>query len=627
MYPALILLVLISSGIITVFIYSISLKLHTLVPQKHPIDVKTTFIADSIPSKQTITESKVVAEKLNLERKIIAVSNTQSVSTIRQIIEKQGGKVVDTNQNILVVEIPKVVEKAINESLSNSQISTKIEVDYPTFLTADTPDWGVSRIKAPDVWQTTGGDGIRVAVIDTGVDYSHPDISGRYGGGYDTVGEDTNPFDDHGHGTHVSGIIVSDLNGSGMAGVAPRGQIVAVKALGADGSGYISDLVEAIDWAMKNNVQIINFSLGTTYDSQVLRDKINQAASQGIILVAAAGNTNGGALLYPAAYGSVISVAATTRNDSFASFSSVGAEIAAPGDGITSTVPGGGYATWSGTSMAAPHVTATVALMIANKQNNIREALHNTAIDLGPSGKDSYFGYGLVHAKPAALGEDTLAPAITFLTPENNANLNGKVEVKLSIQDEHKIKKATLFMNNQTLQSWDVDPYVYEWDTNTLADGEYILLVQAIDEFDNTGEAKITITKSKSASTPTPTLPITPKLTINPTSQISWQGKSQEVRQDANQPAQEHRQNHEHMPNNPGEAKQEQKDNPKPNEAASSPANETQSAPDVSNHNQRNQREENGQKETGQSEEHKKNVKGASTTYSFWQRILDIFGL
>jgi subtilisin family serine protease len=205
------------------------------------------------------------------------------------------------------------------------------------------------------------------------------------------INKTNDPFDDHGHGTHVAGIIAADLNNSGIAGAAPKARIYAIKALAADGTGYISDLITAIDWAITNNLQLLNFSLGTTYDSSLLRHKIQDAAGRGIIITAAAGNTNGGALLYPAAYNEVIAVSATDSKDNFASFSSLGAEVAAPGVSIRSTVPGGRYATWSGTSMAAPHVTATLALMLANGQLDVRQQLRDTATDLGPAGKDSYF--------------------------------------------------------------------------------------------------------------------------------------------------------------------------------------------------------------------------------------------
>lgn len=565
--------------------------------EKHEVRARDqqTFVTHTAPSEEVQVHTKVLAEKTNLERKLISPSSLSSVAQIKTIIQKHGGEIIETGANMVVANIPKDLEKSIEEELQKSKSIKTIEIDFPIHLAVDNLDWGVQRIKAPDVWPTTAADGMLIAVIDTGIDYTHQDLRDRYGGGYDIVNKDTDPFDDHGHGTHVSGIVASDLNGAGLAGVAPKAKILAIKALNNEGYGYISDLVEAIDYAMAHGAQIINYSLGTSSNSKTLEEKINQAAAKGIIQVAASGNTNGGSLLYPAAYGSVISVSATDSNDHFASFSSLGAELAAPGVAVSSTIPGGGYAAWSGTSMAAPHVTATVALMIANKQTNIRENLRNTAVDLGTKGQDSYFGYGLVHAKPAALGEDTLAPIVTFLEPENNAYINEAVTVRLDVQDEYEIKNVKLLINNQVVQEWSAEPYEYTWNIDGLAQGDYILLGQATDENDNIGEAQITVKISD--ITPTPTGVPTPML-----HQMKKQGESQSVRQDVNQEqAQQYRQDTENVPNNPQEAAQK-------SDTAQQAQPQSQ-APETTNVNERNQKPE----LPSQVQDKGKGVKGTST--------------
>lgn len=581
--------------------------------EKQQLTESKPFITNTALTGKTNVKNKVIAEKLDLERKIIKPTTPQKVAQITSIVKEQGGEILKSSPTLIVARIPKETEEKINQSLTATNSTKTIEVDYPTFLTADNPDWGVKRIKAPDVWDTTTATGIKVAVIDTGIDYNHSDLQGRYAGGYDTANDDTDPFDDHGHGTHVSGIVSTALDGAGLAGVAPGGQILAVKALGGDGSGYISDVVEAVDYAMRNGAQVMNFSLGTTYDSQALEDKLNEAAGRGIVLVAAAGNTSGGSLLYPAAYGSVISVSATDINDNFAGFSSVGAEIAAPGVSVTSTVPGNGYASWSGTSMAAPHVAATVALMLANNQTNIRQALQNTAIDLGPSGKDSYYGYGLVHAKPATLGEDVLAPIVTFLMPENESTVYGEVEIKLDVQDESKVTSIKLFANNEQLQEWTESPSAYTWSTSG-KEGKYELRIEAQDEYDNKGEAKITVTVSKDPLTPTPT--ITPKPTQH---QMKQQGQSGSVRQDINQEqAAQNRKDYQNVPNSPQEAAKKSEENKQ----------SIQQAPDVSNINERNQKPDSASVNASENSKGK-DVKGTSTT-SFWQilkeQVVSLFG-
>jgi len=562
------------------------------------------YISKVSPVGKTHVTDKTIAQKLDLQRKVITVSSGKDIAKIQSLIEKQGGEIEKKTNTMIVARFPKESDTEITKSIEDSGVS-KVGTDYPIAISADTEDWGVMRIKAPDVWTTTKADGIKVAVIDTGVDYHHPDLQARYGGGIDIVNNDLDPSDDNGHGTHVSGIIAATTDNGGYVGVAPNVQILGIKVLGSDGAGYISDVVAGIDWAMSHGAQVMNFSLGTSYNSSVLESKLNEAYAKGIVLVAAAGNTSGGPVLYPAAYGSVISVAATDTNDRLASFSSLGAEISAPGVGITSTVPGGGYATWSGTSMASPHVAATAALMIANHQANIRDSLHKSALDLGAPGTDGLFGYGLVNAKTAALGEDTLAPIVTIISPENNATVTGNVTINFTVQDENILKSTKLLINDSLKQEWTATPSAYSWDTTNLSEGAYTILVQSVDATDNLGEAKVTVAVSKNKPTAAPSITNAPWL---------QQGKSAEVRQDvANENAAENRQNYEHQP---------EKDQGQQN-TASSPQENSASAPDTTNINERNQKSESS---PGHSEEKgnngKSDVKGAATASTFWGRLV-----
>jgi subtilisin len=269
--------------------------------------------------------------------------------------------------------------------------------------------WGVDRIDAEWAWDTSRGTGVNVAVIDTGIDATHPDLVDNIAGGTNFVRKvwwrdpDSGAWaDDNGHGTHVAGIIAAEDNEIGVVGVAPEASLYAVKVLGKNGSGYVSDIILGIEWAVDNGMQVANMSLGTDTDVQSLHDACDAAADADLLLVAAAGN-DGGAVDYPAAYSSVIAVAATDINDQRASWSSYGPEVlvAAPGVSVRSTWKGGGYKTISGTSMAAPHVTGTLAL-------NLSADLAGTADDLPPTGYDVYTGYGLVDTEEAVTGSDDL---------------------------------------------------------------------------------------------------------------------------------------------------------------------------------------------------------------------------
>ena len=229
--------------------------------------------------------------------------------------------------------------------------------------------WGVNRVRAPAAWDTTEGKGVKVAVIDTGIDLTHPDLIGQVDGGYSAIKKTENPedyADDNGHGTHVSGTVAGLRDGKGVVGVAPKARLYAVKVLSADGSGDLSDVIDGIVWAAKNDMQVANMSLGAPIASDAMQRAVRYAKGRGLIIVAAAGNS-GGSVGFPGSYPEVIAVSASDSKDQLASFSSRGPEVdfIAPGMDVVSTKMGGGYASFSGTSMACPHVAGLVALSIA----------------------------------------------------------------------------------------------------------------------------------------------------------------------------------------------------------------------------------------------------------------------
>jgi len=287
--------------------------------------------------------------------------------------------------------------------------------------------WGVDRIDADLAWISYTGSNVDIAIIDTGIDKDHQDLEANLAGGINFIGKGpswnrrvdlTKWDDDNGHGTHVAGTAAAIGNDIGVVGVAPGANLWAVKVLDKTGSGYLSDIIDGIYWAADNGMEVINLSLGIDKetldqypnDRQALQDAVDYAyLTKGVIVVAAAGNENAGedTVIYPARFDSAIAVAATDNNNNRASFSSTGpaVEIAAPGVDTYSTWNDGYYNTISGTSMASPHVAGTVALVISSgvtDASQVRNVLQLTADDLGDSGKDSLYGYGLVDAEEAA---------------------------------------------------------------------------------------------------------------------------------------------------------------------------------------------------------------------------------
>lgn len=262
--------------------------------------------------------------------------------------------------------------------------------------------WGIDRIDAELVWPTGNtANPVKIGVIDTGISTKHPDLKPNLKGGVNTIRARSGYNDDNGHGSHVAGIIAAASNTQGVVGAAPEADLYAIKVLSASGSGYYSDIIEGVEWAINNNMQVINMSLGGSTDYAPLHDALIAAKNAGIVIVAAAGNS-GGAVGYPAAYPEVIAVAATDSANTRASWSSYGpaVDVSAPGVSIYSTYKGTGYATMSGTSMAAPHVAGAAALLLnaGVAASDVQARLQNTASDLGSAGYDTYYGFGLINA-------------------------------------------------------------------------------------------------------------------------------------------------------------------------------------------------------------------------------------
>lgn len=276
--------------------------------------------------------------------------------------------------------------------------------------------WGVDRVDAELVWPSGNtGDPVKVGIIDTGISLTHPDLAANVKGGVNTINPMKSAKDDNGHGSHVAGTVAALNNTQGVVGVAPAADLYAIKVLSASGSGYVSDIIEGLDWAIANGMDVVNMSLGTASDIQSFHDAVASTQAAGVVVVAAAGNS-GGAVNYPGAYPEVIGVSATDSSNVLASFSSRGPEVdlAAPGVSIYSTYKGTGYATLSGTSMASPHVAGVAALLLNTPvgsydadadgswdPDEVQTKLQDRATDLGAVGYDTLYGYGLVNAAAA----------------------------------------------------------------------------------------------------------------------------------------------------------------------------------------------------------------------------------
>lgn len=297
-------------------------------------------------------------------------------------------------------------------SLRSQPSILKIESDHPVETSEQIENWGFSQVLANEA-KTNGwtGKGVKVGIIDTGIRPNHPDL--KIAGGVTFVEGTSSYADDEGHGTHVAGIIGALDNDIGTVGVAPEAQIYAIKALNNTGVGNLSDVLAGIEWAIENNLDIINLSLTSEQGSSILERVLDKAYNRGILIVAASGNSQTTLpattdVLYPARYQSVIAVGSVNNNLNKSRFSYFGPslEFVAPGEKIYSTYNQPDYEYSYGTSMAAPYVAGIAALYKQAypelNHRQIRELMQNNAVDLGEPGKDKSFGYGLVQAPTTA---------------------------------------------------------------------------------------------------------------------------------------------------------------------------------------------------------------------------------
>lgn len=296
-----------------------------------------------------------------------------------------------------------------------------------------TAQWALTRLSAEKVWAAQPGAGVKVAVLDTGVDAKHPDLAGVVLSGRDLVSGGNGHTDPNGHGTHVAGVIAATANnGLGVAGLAQGVRILPVRVLSANGAGTDADLANGIVWAVDRGAQVINLSVGAPDYSAAEEAAVAYAVQRGVVVVSAAGNmrAQGNPTIYPAAFPGVIGVGAGDTSDRPAAFSSTGSgvDLLAPGMKIVSTYPPNTYAYMDGTSMSAPHVSAIAALVRAAAPRatggQVAAVLTGTARDLAPTGRDDASGYGMVRplealtlAKRLATGSASLPGLAAPATP------------------------------------------------------------------------------------------------------------------------------------------------------------------------------------------------------------------
>lgn len=427
------------------------------MPMKRFIICLLPVLAFSLPGYSQVTYASIHPAEIQ-QQFIVVYSN------------EDGKQAVLENSTVVLHEfntIPAVAATLKNAELKELVADPNIALIEPNvtlrltdtdFRAVSSPEehahWNFQAVHPTKMWKEGyTGAGVKVAVIDSGI-FPHPELS--IAGGISTVGYTSQYTDDNGHGTHVAGIIAAKYNGTVMAGIAPDAQLYAVKAMDHNGYGTLQDVLEGLEWAIENDMDIINLSLGTTEDSDLLREMVDRAYDEGIIIVGSAGNDQEELPLhthtvnYPAKYESVIAVAAVNASNVRGFFSSVGAEVevAAPGVDIVSTYLNengiNGYAIASGTSQAAPHVTGMIALLkqkypyMSNTQ--LRKEIGKYAVDIGSPGRDDEFGYGSVtfskDVAPPSLAETMSLQQALSMNSDNGNYVLSDQEKRLEFKNK-----------------------------------------------------------------------------------------------------------------------------------------------------------------------------------------------
>lgn len=295
----------------------------------------------------------------------------------------------------------------INKSIQNNEITTN-DTAFPN-------QYYLKQIKSTKAWAITTGKPITVAILDTGIDVNHPDLTGKVP--FEISLNALDQTDQIGHGTQVAGIIAANTNNyKGIAGIAWNAKILPIRITNEEGEASVSNVISALENAYNNGAKIIQISLGTNKYSKFLEDAVNQAQDRGMLIVSTAGNSGINEVRYPAAFNGVIGVGAVNSENKIEPYSTTGNHVAlvAPGSFIYTTSLDSSYATVSGTSFAAPQVTGAAVLVWSIALNlpasKVREILVQSADDLGETGKDIVYGYGLLNIERAV---DTVRNSIS----------------------------------------------------------------------------------------------------------------------------------------------------------------------------------------------------------------------
>lgn len=404
-----------------------------------------------------------------------------------------------------LVDLPPGTEQQVVERLARHPHVKFAELDQkanPSLVPNDPyfgSEWHIAKIGAPSAWDVGQGAGVTIAIVDTGVESSHPDLVGALVPGWNFYDNNADTSPVNGHGTWVAGTAgATSNNGAGVASVAGNAKLMPLRVVDGSGVGYWSSIAQAITYAADHGVRVVNASFEKLLNSSSVMSAAAYMKSKGGLVVVAAGNNGADEALTPNT--AVIPVSATDSNDQITSWSSYGSYVAmsAPGVPIYTTGLSGSYVQGQGTSFSAPIVAGTLALMMsANPKlanTEVEKLLYSTAVDLGAAGRDKYYGYGRVDAGAAvraAAGAvtttDNQPPTASITAPGGSMTVAGLVPIDAIAQDNVGVTKVELRVNGALVAADTAAPFGFSWDSTRVGNGMVSLTVTAYDAAGNVG--------------------------------------------------------------------------------------------------------------------------------------------
>jgi hypothetical protein len=490
----------------------------------------TCVYAQNPPDEPSYNDSDI--SYIYPKRLLVKFKDKVSSKRVDEILNETKTKVKEKIQGI-DVHILELPENA-NEKAFENVFKRFLEVDFaevdrilpPSSVTPNDPgyinQWHLKRIQSDYAWDyTKGSNTVIVAILDTGVDINHPDLTNKLTRGWNVYNNNSDVSDVYGHGTAVAGTVAASTNNLlGVASIAWDCLIMPIRISDPQGYATYSDAAKGLIWAADNWARVANISYRMS-ESSTVASAAKYFQDKGGVVTISAGNQS--TFISNGDNPYVLTVSATTSSDTLATFSNTGniIDVSAPGVSIYTTImptSGSYYGSKSGTSFSAPIVAGVAALVISANPSltarQVSDIILNSADDLGDPGWDPLYGYGRVNAKRAVetalniSNLDTTPPSITIVSPKDNDTLSGTIFVEVNAIDNVRVSSVSLYIDGQLRQTLYSAPYNFSWDTTKELNGLYSLMVVARDESGNISSQSIIVNVYNQKDTTPPTIEI-----------------------------------------------------------------------------------------------------------------------